>query len=124
MKEPAILFAYRSRAINRAGLVVRPRQPYVDQANSVDDDGPRANLQELREEPSIYLVEAVKFVDHFPDLIDKHWGWIFQEQLNSWMCDPALWPERLTQAMFLEWFDCELSTMIWDMLKAKINPMS
>ena len=38
------------------------------------------------------------------------------------MRDPGLWPEELTSEMFLEWFDCELATMIWDMLKAKIKP--
>lgn len=45
-----------------------------------------------------------------------------REQLNGWMRDPELWPEELTHEMFLEWFDCELSTMIWDMLKTKIKP--
>ena len=83
---------------------------------------PRADLRKPREEPSIYLVEVVEFLDDFPDIIDKYWECIFQEQLNGWMRDPDLWPEELTRKMFLEWFDCELSTMIWDMLKAKIKP--
>ncbi len=30
----------------------------------------------------------------------------------------------LTREMFLEWFDCELSTMIWDMLKTRIKSLS
>ena len=37
------------------------------------------------------------------------------------MCDVDSWPEELTRAMFLEWFDCELSTMILDMLNTKIK---
>ncbi len=37
------------------------------------------------------------------------------------MRDPDLWPEGLTREMFLQWFDCEVSTMIWDMLKSKIK---
>ncbi len=36
--------------------------------------------------------------------------------------DPALWPDELTREMFHTWFDCELSTIIWDMLKARIKP--
>jgi hypothetical protein len=55
-------------------------------------------------------------------LLDKYWEWIFREQLNGWMRDPKLWPEELTHEKFLEWFDCELSTMIWDMLKTRIKP--
>ena len=53
------MFAHRPRTINRAALIVRPKQPYVDWANSVDDEGPRAILQELRTDPSIYLVEII-----------------------------------------------------------------
>ncbi len=122
MKELSILFGHYPRTINRAGLIVRPKQPYVDWANSVDDDGPRADLQALRASPSIYLVESIDFLEDFKLLVDDTWEWIFKEQLNGWMRAPDSWPEELTREMFLEWFDCELSTMIWDMLKTKIKP--
>ena len=122
MKESAIWFAHRPRTINRAALIVRPKQPYIDWANNVDDDGPKAILDDLREQPSIYLVESIDFLEDFDLLIDETWEWIFKEQLNGWMRDPKLWPHGLTREIFLEWFDCELSTMIWDMLKGKIKP--
>ncbi len=118
------MFGHRPRTINRAGLIVRPKQPYIDWANSVDDDAPRAILQELRTDPSIYLVEIIDVLEDFDLLIDDTWEWIFREQLNGWMRDPGLWPEVLTREMFLQWFDCELSTMIWDMLKTRIKPAS
>ena len=54
---------------------------------------------------------------------DAYWKCIFHEQLNSWMHDPGLLPPELTRAMFRECFDCELSTMIWDMLKTGIKPL-
>ncbi len=40
------------------------------------------------------------------------------------MRDPELWPTELTREKFLEWFDCELYTMIWDMLKRRIKLLS
>ncbi len=113
------MFGHRPRTINRAALIVRPKQPYVDWANSVDNDSPRAILQELRTDPSSYLVETIDLLEDFDLLIDDTWEWIFREQLNGWMRDPDLWPEGLTREMFLEWFDCELSTMIRDVLKPK-----
>ena len=122
MKESSALFGHRPRTINRAALIVRPKQPYVDWANSVDNDGPRAILQELRTDPSIYLVETIALLEDFDVLIDDTWEWIFREQLDGWMRDPNLWPEGLTRERFLQWFDCEVSTMIWDMLKSKIKP--
>ncbi len=122
MTESAILFGHRPRTINRAGLIVRPKQPYIDCANSVDDDAPRAILQELRTDLSIYLVDTVDFLEDCDLLVDDTWEWIFREQLSGWMREEDQWPEGLTREMFLEWFDCELSTMIWDMLKSRIKP--
>ncbi len=116
------MFGHRPCTINRAALIVRPKQPYVDWANSVDDDGPRVILQGLRTDPSIYLVETIDLLEDFHLLVDDAWEWIFREQLNGWMCDPDQWPQGMTREMFLEWFDCEVATMIWDMLKSKIKP--
>ena len=124
MKESSVLFGYRPRTINRAALIVRPKQPYVDWANSVDDEGPQAVLQGLRTDPSTYLVESIDLTEDCDLLVGDTWEWIFREQLGGWMRDPGLWPEGMTREMFLEWFDCELSTMIWDMLKTRIKPAS
>ena len=63
-------------------------------------------------------------MEDFDLLVDGTWEWIFREQLNGWMRDPDLWLEGLTREMFLEWFDCEVSTMIWDMLKSRIKRVS
>lgn len=116
------MFAHRPRTINRAALIVRPKQPYVDWADSMADGGPKAALLQLREDPSIYLVEEIDSLEDLALLIDGHWEWIFHEQLTGWMRDPKSWPPELTRQMFLEWFDCELSTMIWDILKTRIKP--
>ena len=87
----------------------------------MDDGGPKAILEQLRESSSIYLVESIDYLEDFELLVEDAWEWIFKEQLNGWMREPALWPKELTREMFHEWFDCELSTMIWDMLKSRIK---
>jgi hypothetical protein len=67
------------------------------------------------------LVEEIDSLEDLALLIDGYWEWIFHEQLTGWMSDPELWLPELTREMFLEWFECELSTMIWDMLKTRIK---
>ena len=62
-------------------------------------------------------------LDEFAQLIDAYWEPIFREQLDGWMRDPDCWPEKLTREMFLAWFDCELSTMVWDMPKSRIKTL-
>ncbi len=115
------MFGYTPQTINRSALIIRPKQPYIDWANSFDD-GPEASVEQLPKDHSIYLVDCIDELADIDLLVQDHWEWIFQEQLNGWMRDSDLWPEEMTREMFLEWFDCELSTMIWDMLKSKIKP--
>ena len=86
------MFGNRPRTINRAALIVRPKQPYVDWANSVDDDGPRAILQRLRTDPSIYLVETIDYLEDFDLLVEDTWEWcigpaIVAPDLNSISAD-------------------------------------
>lgn len=78
VKESSVLSGYRPRTINHAALIVPPKQPYVDWANSVDDDGPRAILQEVRTDPSIYLVENIDSLEDSVLLVDDTWEWIFR----------------------------------------------
>lgn len=99
--------------------LVRPKQPYIDWANSMDDDGPQWNPDIA--EASIYLVERIELLEDLPVLIDTHWEWIFADQLSGWMRDPETWPDRLTREMFIEWFECKVSTVIWDLLNARIK---
>ena len=85
---------------------------------------PKRAKVELRTDPSIYLVESIDSLEDLDLRVDDTWEWIFREQLNGWMRDADLWPEGLTREMFHEWSHCELSTMIWDMLKARIKSLS
>ena len=78
-------------------------------------------LQDNFPEWGTWLNEEIELFDEFAQLIDDSWEPIFQEQLDSWMRDSDCWPETLTRAMFLEWFDCELCTMVWDMAKTRIK---
>ena len=115
------MFGHYPRTINRAALIVRPKQAYVDWANSIDDDEPRADLRQLREEPSIYLAKEIDDLDDVAGLVADYWERVFQEQLNSWMRDPESWLKKRTYEMFLDWFDCEVSTIVWDLLKGRSN---
>jgi hypothetical protein len=106
------------RTINRIGIAVTPRKPYMAWAKSIDDGA--ASLEIVANEfTSIYLVEAP---DAFKpeQVIRKHYAAIFEEQLNSWHRDEAQWPSRRTEAMFREWFDAKVVEMVWDLGRGRI----
>ena len=43
-------------AINRAAVVVKPRQPFLDWLNQVDPTSQNLTLSDIQREPKIYLV--------------------------------------------------------------------
>lgn len=107
------------RTINRIGIAVTPREPYLAWARSIDDRA--ASLEVTAEQfTSIYLVEAS---DEFePErVIRKHYAAIFKEQLNSWHRDETAWPRRRTEATFHEWFDAKIVDMVLDLGRGLIE---
>ncbi len=107
--------------INRSSLIVRPKQPYIDWANSMNDGGPQADLDIMRKNPNPFLVDEIFCNDDIFHIIDEYWEIIFEIQLNSWMRDPDVWPEELTRDMFDNWFDYELFDMVWDITGKRIK---
>ncbi len=92
---------------------MRSRDDGAGLTDSASGDVPENDLSQGRSQVSDPRDSA--------ELIADCWEWIFREQLNAWMRDPEPWPPELTQEMFREWFDCKVSTMVWDMLKGKIK---
>lgn len=100
--------------VNRVALIVRPRQPYVDWANGVDDEGVRFDLAEHCERPEVLLLPEWAAED-LPGALAKCWEAIFEQRLEGWSTDTRTWPRRRTHAMFSGWFEVELGEPVWDL---------
>ena len=101
--------------INRAVVVVKPRQPYVDWANSFDDGIVTATLESLRRDSSVYLVPPYDMDYEREDILKVCFSVIFENELEGWVTDEALWPKRRDYATFAQWFDVEFHSMIIDL---------
>jgi hypothetical protein len=99
----------------RAAITVTRKQPYVDWANSFDDDGPLLTPELAGDRRSIYLVPES---DQEPDveaLVGEFWQHIFEEELAAWMDREEDWPTPLTREMFDAWFDVEVTDTVFDL---------
>jgi hypothetical protein len=94
--------------VNRAVLIVKPKQPFLDWANATD--GPEFDPE-----------HAFPFlVSELPDskvdtLIKKHYREIFEEALNSWVTDETAWPADRGLKTFREWFTVEYHDFVVDL---------
>ena len=101
--------------LNRAAMILRPAQPYLDWAKSLDHDG---MVPDPAGEQTVYLVPQFETVkdEHFDSFLEQTCDEFFTRELFSWHTVEDDWPQERTAGMFREWFRIELHTMVEDIL--------
>lgn len=100
------------KTINRTVVTISPKQPYLDWANSFEDDGPELD-------PSESLSTALLIPDRYDEFsyekfIKQNYVAIFEAELEAWMSDPEGWPKKRSYKKFNEWFKVRVSDTVID----------
>jgi hypothetical protein len=109
------------RLVNRAVIVVKPRQPYVEWANTLNDHGPKL-APGSQPEHAIYLIEDVS--DYMFDVeafVRPYFKVIFEHELAAWHRLEDDWPVKRNFATFLKWFEVEVHSMVFDLATEPIR---
>ena len=100
--------------IDRSLMVVKPRQPFLDWVQSVDyEEG--LSLDHIREDSSAYLIPQYWENSEQAAILDRCYEVLFEAELESWYTDPELWPQERDLKMFLEWFEVEFHSVVFDL---------
>ncbi len=100
--------------INRSVAVIRPKQPYVDWANSASNNGHTFSLEELSEDCSVILLPEYDSDQHANAILRDLYPRIFEIELFGWSVDSRDWPKKRDFSKFFDWFDVELHSMVFD----------
>lgn len=98
--------------INRCVVILRPKQPYLDWAASLDDG---SVLPEAQGEQTVYLLPANERDFDGSVTIEQCFEGLFEEALSGWHQDEDDWPSNRTFAMFNDWFSIEWHSMVIDL---------
>jgi hypothetical protein len=106
--------------IERCVLMVIPKKPYFDWANSLQSTyaiiEPDDSLQ-----PSSYLLPDFEDEKDVEKYIKKRFRIIFDNELSAWTSNESEWPTIITYKVFKDWFDIHFSTMVFDLGKNGIE---
>jgi hypothetical protein len=106
------------KTINRTALTIIPKQPYIDWADSFEDDGPKMDA-EAKHSTSVLISD--KYDEYtYEKSLKKIYPTIFEEELAAWMDDPDVWPKDRSFKKFNEWFEIRVSDTIIDFGNDKI----
>ncbi|MCJ7601795.1 MAG: hypothetical protein MUO63_09890 [Desulfobulbaceae bacterium] len=106
------------KTINRTVLLITPKQPYIDWANSFDDSGPTMSSEELRH--TAILIPDAYDEYNYENWLKKNNKDIFLMELESWMVVPESYP-KMTYKVFKEWFEVRVADATIDMGKGPVE---
>lgn len=109
------------KSINRAVAVLKPRQPYLDWINQLPDSQDKVSIEELQTDCTAILVPEYDRPEESKAFISAMAESLFEEELRGWCMDEALWPKRRTNRMFWKWFDVEIHSEVFDVVRGPIK---
>jgi hypothetical protein len=101
--------------INRTAIVVMPGQPFLDWLHRVDPTSGELSPEDLRREPTIYLLPECENEEAVREYLEEVCGEIFEERLNGWYRVPSSWPSRLERDAFDRWFEYSFHSVVVDL---------
>ena len=105
--------------VNRTVLLVTPKQPYIDWANSFEDGGPTIEPDKLRH--TAYLIPDNYDEYNYENWLKKNCKEIFIMELESWMMVPESYPKKMTYKVFKEWFEVRVADSVIDFGKGQVE---
>ena len=107
------------RTVNRAALVVRFKEPYLQWAAGLDPADTDI-VDDLRKHTSVYLVPEDPRGEQETAPLADFFGAIFDLELEAWCVDDSLWPEVRDLDTFLEWFEVVGESIVIDLGKGRL----
>lgn len=101
--------------INRAAVILKYKQPFVQWINDADpyNDDPGITMDEANEDRTVYLISEEDAED-LDEWVKQNYKELFENELEDWYRDEALWPKNINAKMFDEWFQVECHTVLVD----------
>lgn len=107
--------------VNRSIAILKPRQPFLDWLKSLPGGlDEQLELVQLRGDCNALLIPAADDYDSAEDFVRQHYHSLFAAELADWCEDEAFWP-ALTPALFTEWFDVEIHSVLTDLVEQPLE---
>ena len=101
--------------LNRTAIMVMPGQPFLDWLHRADPTSGGLSLEDLRREPTVYLLPECENEEEARQCLKEVCGLIFEEQLDGWYRVPSSWPSRRDLDAFDRWFEWSLHSVAVDL---------
>ena len=106
---------YPRFVLNRTVVMLVYKQPFLDWINRVDQNPLSLTLEMLHIDSDSFLIPQFEDPHDAVKWVENRWSFLFDSILFDWLTEESMWPPNRTCQMFLEWFDIDVHSMVWDL---------
>jgi hypothetical protein len=103
--------------INRSAIILKPQQPFIDWYFNLNPEDELSFEDDIKK-TNIYLVDDR--IDDIEKWLIKKFDKFFMMELDEWCSVKKNWPQKRNYKMFKQWFQVDVSAMIYDLEKKPI----
>jgi hypothetical protein len=104
---------FKENFIDRIAIIVKPLQPFLDWLFKLYPE----HADEKFEVNTYLLSEDIEDVEAW---LKKKYDKLFMIELEAWHTNKKEWPQKRNYKMFKQWFQVEVSTMVYDLEKEPV----
>lgn len=100
--------------INRSAIIIKPLKPFIDWFSNLYPE----DIVDIKETRTYLISEDIEDINSW---LAKKFDKLFTFELASWHTNKKEWPQKRNYKMFKEWFQIDISTLIYDFEKNPIQ---
>ena len=107
---------FEENYIDRSAINIKPLQPFIDWYSSLYPE----DLEDITATRTYLISEDIEDIESW---LAKKFDKLFTIELESWHTNKKEWPQKRNYKMFKEWFQIDISMMIYDFEKNPIKKL-
>lgn len=107
--------------LERVAVVLKPTEKMLAWINENTESSDMLTLNDIRSDCTVLLLPTFTNEIQAEAYILDIYQIIFTHELQTWYEDENLWPKELTIELFLQWFDIEIHSMVYDVVKDELD---
>lgn len=106
------------RELDRVAAILKPSEIMLSWINQHAEEGDHLVLSEIQTDCTVILLPTFDEEDAAEAYLNEIYDDLFVSELASWYDDEALWPENRSLDLFLQWFEVEFHSMVFDVAES------
>jgi hypothetical protein len=101
--------------IERVAAILKPSETMLGWINEQQAEGDEElMLEDIQTDCTVILLPTFEEEEEAEDYLNQIYEELFINELMTWNEDESTWPEDRSIDTFLEWFDIEFHSMVYD----------